>query len=63
MEKMPKTVLVVTHDLDEALYLASRIVLLEEGKVMANLSSEDFMASDVPAVQEYVKAIRRSVPA
>jgi osmoprotectant transport system ATP-binding protein len=59
MAKMPKTVLVVTHDLDEALYLASRVVLMEEGRVMANLASADFMTSDIPAVQEYVRAVHR----
>jgi ABC-type taurine transport system ATPase subunit len=37
-------VLLVTHDLDEALYLASHIVLLEGGKVVANLPAENFSA-------------------
>ncbi len=32
LRRMNKTVLLVTHDLDEALYLASQIVLLEGGK-------------------------------
>ena len=59
MEKMPKTVLIVTHDLEEALYLASRVVLLEQGRVVANLASSDFMTSELPAVKEYVRAIRR----
>src|SRR5208337_1912385 len=34
---LKKTVLLVTHDLDEALYLADRIVLLSDGKLMADL--------------------------
>ena len=33
------TVLLVTHDLDEALYLADRIVLLGEGRLIANLAA------------------------
>jgi len=60
MIRLPKTVLIVTHDLDEALYLASRVVLLEDGKVMANLASSDFMGSDIPAVQQYVRAVHRA---
>jgi osmoprotectant transport system ATP-binding protein len=59
MEKMPKTVLIVTHDLDEALYLASRIVLLEEGRIVANLPGADFMKSEEAAVKQYVAAVHR----
>jgi osmoprotectant transport system ATP-binding protein len=43
MARLKKTVLLVTHDLDEALYLAHRIVLLSEGKVVANLGPEEFL--------------------
>ena len=59
MAKIPKTVLLVTHDLDEALYLASQVVLLEQGRVIATLPSADFMQSEIPEVQEYVQAVRR----
>ncbi len=59
LKEMPKTVLLVTHDLDEALYLASRIVLVEEGKIAANLAAAEFLQSEVPAVQQYVKAVHR----
>jgi osmoprotectant transport system ATP-binding protein len=59
MEQMPKTVLIVTHDLDEALYLASRIVLIEEGRIVANLAAEDFMQSEQQPVREYVAAVHR----
>ncbi len=59
LAEMPKTVLLVTHDLDEALYMASRIVLVEQGRVVADLAAEDFLGSSIPAVQEYVKAVHR----
>ena len=59
LKEMPKTVLLVTHDLDEALYLASRIVLVEQGRIAANLAAADFLCSDIPEVQEYVHAVRR----
>jgi osmoprotectant transport system ATP-binding protein len=60
LSRLNKTVLLVTHDLDEALFLASRIVLLADGKIVANLESEKFLASPVPEVQAYVRAIHRS---
>lgn len=54
-----KTVLLVTHDLDEALYLAHRIVLLGEGKLICSLSTEDFLRSTAPEIQAYVHAFHR----
>jgi osmoprotectant transport system ATP-binding protein len=52
----------VTHDLDEALYLASHLVLLESGKIVANLPAEEFLGSQIPAVQSYVRAVHRGTP-
>ena len=37
LEQVGKTVLLVTHDLDEALYLAKRVVFLSEGAVVADM--------------------------
>jgi osmoprotectant transport system ATP-binding protein len=62
LQRLKMTVLLVTHDLDEALYLASRIVLLEGGKVVANLAAEQFLGSQIPAVQSYVRAVHRAAP-
>ncbi|MGC2161557.1 MAG: ATP-binding cassette domain-containing protein [Silvibacterium sp.] len=59
LASLKKTVLLVTHDLDEALYLADRIVLLADGKLIAHLKSEDFLASLLPEVQSYVQAFHR----
>jgi len=59
MSKLKKTVLLVTHDLDEALYLAHRIVLLSAGKLIANLSPEEFLRSNNPEVEAYVRAFHR----
>jgi osmoprotectant transport system ATP-binding protein len=53
------TVLLVTHDLDEALYLAERVVLVDEGRIAANLAAEELLHSDLPAVQGYVRAVHR----
>lgn len=61
LQRLKKTVLLVTHDLDEALYLASRIVLLEEGRIVADLPVADFLGSDIPAVRAYAQAFHRGV--
>jgi osmoprotectant transport system ATP-binding protein len=59
LSRLKKTVLLVTHDLDEALYLASRIVLLEDGRVITDVAAEDFLRSEIPAVKAYAQAFRR----
>jgi osmoprotectant transport system ATP-binding protein len=59
LKRLHKTVLLVTHDLDEALYLADRIVLLSDGKLIAHLKAEDFLASSQPEVQSYIRAFHR----
>lgn len=50
------TTLMVTHDLDEALYLADRVVLLENGAVVADLAREAVRSSSNPAMRAYVEA-------
>jgi osmoprotectant transport system ATP-binding protein len=60
--RLRKTVLLVTHDLDEALYLGDRIVLVEDGKVVADLNSDEFLDSEQPEVATYVRAFHRSEP-
>jgi len=62
LARLGKTVLLVTHDLDEALYLADRIVLIDQGKLIADLAPDSFMQSQRPEVQAYVRAYRRGEP-
>ncbi len=59
LTRFDKTVVLITHNLDEALYLASRIVLLAEGKLVACVEAADFLTSSRPEVEEYVRAFRR----
>jgi osmoprotectant transport system ATP-binding protein len=49
----------VTHDLDEALYLAHRIVLLEGGRLIANLEPAEFLNSTQPELTSYIHAYHR----
>ena len=59
LDRLKKTVLLVTHDLDEALFLADRIVLLADGKLVANLSGPEFLHATQPEVRNYVRAFHR----
>lgn len=63
LARLRKTVLLVTHDLDEALYLADRIVLLEEGRVIAHLASDEFLNSRESQVVAYRRAFHRGTRA
>jgi len=54
------TTLIVTHDLEEALYLADHVVLLEEGRVVADLAAGNVRSSQNEAMRKYVAATRRS---
>ena len=63
LKRVGKTVVLVTHDLDEALYLATRVVFLDAGAVVADLPAGEVLRSDNEAVRNYVRAVRRGVPA
>lgn len=59
LARLRKTVLLVTHDLDEALYLGDRIVLVEQGRIAADLAPDKFLRSSQPEIVAYVRAFRR----
>jgi osmoprotectant transport system ATP-binding protein len=63
LHRVHKTTLIVTHDLDEALYLADRVVLLEAGRIAADLPSTEVRTSPNEAVRAYVAATHREVGA
>jgi len=59
LRRVGKTTLIVTHDLEEALYLADRVVLLEGGRVVADLAAGEVRGSQNDAVKAYVAATHR----
>ena len=59
LKRVQTTVLLVTHDLDEALYLADRVVLLGDGTVIANLPRDQFFRSEQPEIIAYARAFHR----
>ena len=56
---MGKTTLIVTHDLEEALFLADRVVLLDAGRVVADLAAREVRSSGIAEVRAYVAATSR----
>jgi osmoprotectant transport system ATP-binding protein len=62
-QKMQKAVVFVTHDLREALLLADRIALMEEGRLIVNLPVEEFPESQHPLVRAYIEAFSGSTQA
>jgi osmoprotectant transport system ATP-binding protein len=55
-QRLGKTVVLVTHDLREALRLASRIALMESGRLVTVLSPQEFLRSNDPLASAYVQA-------
>jgi osmoprotectant transport system ATP-binding protein len=61
-QRLGKTVLLVTHDLGEAAYLAERITMLHEGRVVQTGSYRDLLLSPAnPFVSQFINA-QRTVP-
>jgi osmoprotectant transport system ATP-binding protein len=61
-QRLGKTVLLVTHDLGEAVYLAERITMLHEGKILQSGTYRDLLLT--PAndfVSQFINA-QRTVP-
>jgi osmoprotectant transport system ATP-binding protein len=60
--KIGKTVVFVTHDLSEALLLASRIGLFEDGRLAGLYTPEEFQRTSDATCAEYRKAFRAVLP-
>jgi len=55
--RLGKTIVFVTHDLREAMLLASRIVLLEKGRIVASASPQEFLGLDHPEVHAFAASL------
>jgi osmoprotectant transport system ATP-binding protein len=55
--RLEKTIVFVTHDLREALLLASRIILLEKGRVVASARPSDFLRVQHPEVLAFAASL------
>ena len=60
-QRLHKTVVFVTHDLNEALRLGSRIALMEAGKLVTVLPPQAFLRSQDPLASAYVRAFGSAV--
>jgi osmoprotectant transport system ATP-binding protein len=60
--RLAKTIVLVTHDLREALLLGSRIVLMDDGRVVADAPAQQFPGLPHPLVQKYIASQQSPVP-
>jgi osmoprotectant transport system ATP-binding protein len=58
--KVEGTTIIITHDLEEALYLADRVIFVDAGQIAADLPTHAVRTSTAPAVQAYVAATHRA---
>ncbi len=61
VRELGKTAVFVTHDLQEAFVLGTRICLMDKGKIVLNESPENFRQSDLPLAREYLKTIETEI--
>src|SRR5260221_2989424 len=55
--RLAKTIVFVTHDLREALLLASRIILLANGRIVADATPREFPRIDHPEVRAFTASL------
>jgi osmoprotectant transport system ATP-binding protein len=57
-KQLGKTVIFVTHDVREALFLGSRIGLMHGGQLVLLETPEDFLRSSLPQARAYIETLR-----
>jgi osmoprotectant transport system ATP-binding protein len=62
LERVKKTVVLVTHDLEEALYLAGRIIFLADGAIVGDMAPAEVSRSENHYVKNYVRAVHHWEP-
>ena len=58
--RLAKTIVIVTHDIREALLLGTRVVLLDAGRVIGDATPQDFLKLDHPVAREFLAAAELS---
>jgi osmoprotectant transport system ATP-binding protein len=61
-QRLRKTVVMVTHDLSEALLLGTRIALFEAGRLIGVFGRQEFANSADPHVREYMNLFHAASP-
>ena len=56
--RLNKTVIFVTHDVREALRLATRIALMRAGKIILLATPDEFMRTEEPLARAYLETLR-----
>lgn len=56
-QRLKKTIVFVTHEVREALAVASRIALLNEGRLVGVYPSEDFVHARQPEIKAFLSAV------
>jgi osmoprotectant transport system ATP-binding protein len=54
--RVSKTIVLVTHDVREALLLGTRIVLLDAGRIVAEAAPREFLQLDQPVARKFIAA-------
>jgi osmoprotectant transport system ATP-binding protein len=60
-QRLDKTVVFVTHDVQEAMLLATRIAVLEAGQLLGVFSPAAFLQSRAPIVSDYIAVLRSAM--
>jgi len=56
--RLGKTMIFVTHDIREALLLGTRIGLMQEGRLVAIVKSEEFLKLDLPEARAFAGSLQ-----
>jgi osmoprotectant transport system ATP-binding protein len=62
-QRVAKTMVFVTHDVAEALIVGTRIGFMKDGRMLALKTGKEFLASDDPEVQSFLRPLKTMIQA